>query len=274
MADGDALRDDWETPPRVPGAPELHLDGFDGPLDLLLDLAERERIDLSRISIGALIDQLVDALARYERRVAIERRADWLVLATRLLVLRARLLFASTPEAVQEAEQEAVHALARLRDLQVAKAASAWLEARPQLGRDVFGRPRHERDPRVASYMRLMEACLAALRDRAGEAAQDEPVYRPPVPDLFRVPAAIARLRTLLGAAEGPQPLRAFLPRLPEDARAKPVIACSAIASTFVAALELARTEEALLAQDRPFDLIRIGPARDRQDRGAEPAAA
>lgn len=153
-----------------------------------------------------------------------------------LLVLRSRLLFASTPEVVQEADQDAARKLARLRELQFVKAASAWLDARPRLGRDVFGRPWRERDPRVASYMRQMEACLTVLRDRAGEGAQDEPVYRPAISDLYLVPAAIAHLRTLLGAAEGPQPLRAFLPRLPEDARAKPVIACSAIASTFVAA--------------------------------------
>src|SRR5208337_3487169 len=93
----DPLWDDWDVPLRVPGAPELHLDGFDGPLDLLLDLAERARIDLSRISISAVIDQFVAALVRYQTHVAIERRADWLVLATRLIVLRSRLLFAADP---------------------------------------------------------------------------------------------------------------------------------------------------------------------------------
>ena len=274
MADGDPLWDDWETPPRVPGAPELHLDGFDGPLDLLLDLAERACIDLGRISINALIDQFVEALARTGKHVPIERRADWLVLATRLLVLRSRLLFAADPEVAEKAEQDAARALARLRELQLVKAASAWLEARPQLGRDVFGRPRRERDPRVASYMRLMEACLAALRDRAGEAAQDEPVYRPPVPDLFRLPEAIARLRKLLGEAEDMAALEVFLPSVPGEARATSLVARSAIASTFVAALELARMEEASLAQEVAFGAIGIGPARGRQDRGAEPAAA
>lgn len=282
MADGDTLPaerldplwDNWETPPRVPASPALHLDGFDGPLDLLLDLAERARIDLGRISITALIDQFVEALARTGKHVPIERRADWLVLATRLLVLRSRLLFAADPEAAEKAEQDAARELARLRDLQFVRAAAAWLEARPQLGRDVFGRPRHERDPRAASYMRLMEACLAALRDRAGEAAQDAPVYRPPVPDLFRVPEAIGRLRKLLGEAEDMAVLEVFLPSVPEEARATSLVARSAIASTFVAALELARMEEASLVQEVAFGAIGIGPARGRQDRGAEPAAA
>jgi hypothetical protein len=59
------------TPPRLPPTtPELHLDGFDGPLDLLLDLAERERIDLARLSIGDLVDQFVAAMARFEGRVS------------------------------------------------------------------------------------------------------------------------------------------------------------------------------------------------------------
>ncbi len=286
MADGDApdaappaarpdpLWDNWEAPPRVPASPELHLDGFDGPLDLLLDLAERARIDLGRISLSALIDQFTGALARAEKHVPIKRRADWLVLATRLLVLRSRLLFASTPEAVQEAEQEAVHALARLRDLQLVRAAAAWLEARPLLGRDVFTRPRRQRDPRVASYMRLMEACLTVLQGRDGETAPAEPIYRPAIPELYRLPEAIARMRKRLAEAHGLQPFGVFLPPIRTDASIKPVIARSALASTFVAALELARTEEAMLAQDRPFDVIGIGPARGRQDRDAEPPAA
>lgn len=75
----DPLWDDWDTPPRVPGIPELHLTGFDGPMDLLLDLAERQRIDLGRISILQLAEQFAAALQRLERHVALERQADWLV---------------------------------------------------------------------------------------------------------------------------------------------------------------------------------------------------
>lgn len=274
MADGDApdaaplaarpdpLWDSWDTPPRVPSSPELHLDGFDGPLDLLLDLAERARIDLGRIAISALIDQFVDALARYETHVPIERRADWLVLATRLLVLRSRLLFAADPEAAEKAEQDAARELARLRGLQFVKAAAAWLEARPLLGRDVFTRARQGRDPRVASYMRLMEACLAVLRGREGDLAADAPAYRPVIPDLYRVPEAIARMRKLLGEAEGVGAFEVFLPSVPEEARSEPLIARSAIASTFVAALELARMEEASLAQEVHFGPIEIAFAR------------
>ena len=264
MADGDALREDRESPPRVPASPELHLDGFDGPLDLLLDLAERARIDLGRIPIGALIDQLVDALTRYETHVPIERRADWLVLATRLLVLRSRLLFAPTPEAAEQAEREAARELVRLRDLQAMKAAVAWLAARSLLGRDVFARPLRERDPRVASYLRLMEACLVILeREEATIAVQSlaDAVYRPAARSLFRLQDALARMRARLATQAEPIPLTAFLPCLPADAPDREWPARSAVSSTFVAALELARSEEIRLTQDQPFDVIFVGPA-------------
>ena len=70
----------------VPAIQMLHLEGFDGPMDLLLDLAERQRIDWGRMSILALAEQFVAALERLSDCVAIERRADWLVMATRLVL--------------------------------------------------------------------------------------------------------------------------------------------------------------------------------------------
>jgi segregation and condensation protein A len=71
---GDALWDDWDTPPRVPSAPVLHLDGFDGPIDLLLDLAERQRLDLGRILLVALVDQFVAASVQLAALVQIADR--------------------------------------------------------------------------------------------------------------------------------------------------------------------------------------------------------
>ncbi|MFL5255711.1 MAG: segregation/condensation protein A [Rhodopila sp.] len=124
----------------MPTAPDLHLDGFDGPLDLLLDLVERERIDLSRISVRAMAEQFVAAMAQFEKLVSLERRAGWVVLATRLVELRARLLFPATPEAAETALRDAERELARLRELRLIKAVTAWLEARPQWGQDVFTR--------------------------------------------------------------------------------------------------------------------------------------
>ena len=87
------LWDNWDTPPRIPGIPVLHLEGFDGPMDLLLDLAERQRIDFGRMSILALAEQFVAALRRLASSVSLEKRADWVVVATRLVLLRSRLVF-------------------------------------------------------------------------------------------------------------------------------------------------------------------------------------
>ena len=176
---GDALWDDWDTPPRVPAAPVLHLDGFDGPIDLLLDLAERQRLDLGRISVVDLVDQFVAASAQLAAHVPIERRADWLVMATRLVLLRSRLLFPATPEAAEEAEREAEREVARLDALHFIRAAASWLQARPQLGHDVFARAPPGPDPQVASYMALMEACLTVLRGRDAAATRKPSTGRP-----------------------------------------------------------------------------------------------
>lgn len=256
----DPLWDDWDAPPRVPAVPELHLAGFDGPLDLLLDLAERERIDLSRISVIDMVDQFVAAMGRYESHVPIERRADWLNLAARLLLLRSRLFLPRSPEAEKAALDEAERERDRLRRRQFLRAATEWLDRRPQLGRDVFARPRRERDPRVASYMRLMEACLAVLEREeqqweavAGQAA--DAVYRPVIPRLFRVPDAIARMRRQIVEFAEARPLGDYVPKLPNDASDGELLARSAVSSTFMAALELARLGEARLMGDAVPDL-------------------
>lgn len=140
----DALWEDWDTPPRGPAIPEMHLDG---PLDLLLDLAERERIDLGRISVVAMVDQFVAGMVRYEKHLPLDRRADWLNVAARLVQLWSRLFLPTSPEAEKAALSEVERELSDLQTLQFVQAASAWLGARPQLGRDVFARPQRERDP-------------------------------------------------------------------------------------------------------------------------------
>ena len=207
----DALWDDWDTPPRMPTVPMLHLDGFDRPIDLLLDLAERQRLDLGRLSLIDLVEQFVAASAQLASNVPIERRADWLVMATRLVLLRSRLLFPATPEAAEEAEREAAQEIARLDELQFIRSAASWPQARPQLGYDVFARAPPGPDPQIASYMALMEACLTVLRGRE-ERPGEEAVYRPAIPDVYRVPEAIMRMRALVVELIEPRSLMDFCP--------------------------------------------------------------
>ena len=112
------------------------------------------------------MDQFVAASAQLTAHVSIERRTDWLVMATRLMLLCSRLLFPATPEAGDEAARDAERELARLDELRVIRAAASWLQACKQLGHDVFARAPPGPDPQVASYMALLEACLTVLRGR------------------------------------------------------------------------------------------------------------
>jgi segregation and condensation protein A len=264
-ATGDPLWDDWTVPPRVPAAPELHLDGFDGPIDLLLDLAEQQRIDLGRVSIVDLAEQFVAALARLSAQVSIERRADWVVMASRLVLLRSRLLFPASPQEAAKAERDAAAELRRLAELAFLRAAGAWLQARPQLGIEVFARPQPVQS-REGGYVALMEACLAVLRGHAGPEAT--PVYRPVIPPLWRVPDALARVRALLAAHPAGGTLERFLPPLAVEAPDHPIQSRAAVASTLVAGLELARDGTAHLEQGEAFGPINMAAAERQQTRG------
>ncbi len=260
-AEADPLWDDWETSPRVSGIPELHLQGFDGPMDLLLDLAERQRIDLGRISILQLTDQFLAGMARRERHVALERRADWLVIATRLALLCSRLLFPKSPQVEAEAAREEGREVERLETLASVRAAAAWLAARPQLGQEVFARPQG-RSPRVVSYMALMEACLGVLRGREGRPGAEEPVYRPASLGLFRVDEAMMRIRMLVESQPEEVAFARCLPAVSSDDPLYVLKARSAVASSLVAVLELARGGALVANQEGPETPILLSASR------------
>ncbi len=254
---GDPLWDDWDTPLRAPATPLLHLDGYDGPMELLLDLAGRQRVDLGRLSILGLIGQFLAELDGRLRQVAIERRADWLVTASRLVLLRSCLLAPASPEAAATARSDADAELRRLEAGVQVRAAAAWLQARPQLGHDVFARATREPDPRTASYMALMQACLVVLRGPHAQ-PQDAPVYRPRPPELWSVAQAIERIRSTIAQAPQGGTLESFLPAIAEHEPDHLLKARAALASTLVAGLELARKGELALRQDEAFSAIEL----------------
>jgi len=254
--------DDWERPERRPPneIPTLHLDGFDGPMDLLLDLAERQVVDLGKISIVALAEQFAAALEALGGLVPIEQRADWVVLAARLVLLRARLLYPANPEAAADAEREADAELRRIRELAVLRAAAAWLQARPQLGQDVFTRPRPE-ETREVGYVALMEACLVLLRGRpATEFFAPPPLYRQVIPDLWRISDAIERIQKMLPDYPEGAFMTAFMPGIAAEDSNRALKARAAVASTFVAGLELAKQEVLGLDQSALFEPITYHP--------------
>jgi segregation and condensation protein A len=273
LAADDPGWDDWENPLRTPAAgvptiPVLHLDGFDGPLDLLLDLAERQRIDLGRMSVLALAEQFVAAMEQFGDHVAIERRADWLVMATRLVLLRSRLLFPESPAAVEAAQRDAASELRRIDDLAAVRAAAAWLGEQPALGEDVFARGAPDRlgvyaEPEdEVDVIAFLWASLSLFEDDA-EQLETVARYRPVWTDLYSVAEARDRILRILGEGGDGETLGHFLPEQPAtaDAGAPPEMSLrlsSAWATTFSAGLELAKQGDVTLAQADAFSSVHV----------------
>jgi segregation and condensation protein A len=238
------------------------LEGFEGPLDLLLDLARAQKVDIAKISILSLVDQYL-AVIEGARRVRLELAADWLVMAAWLAWLKSRLLLPDDPEAEQDAESLAEALADRLRELERMREAAAWLGTRPFLGRDVMARGAPEnlvledRSALAADLPGLLRAYTDVLR----RAAARRP-YRPRPRRIWTVQDALARLRTLVGRAPGWAELSAFLP----EAEMDPTERRAALASTLVAGLELAKTGGAELRQDAPFAPILLRPPSETRN--------
>ena len=127
------------------------------------------------MSVQALAEQFVAALEQLGDRVATERKADWVVIAPRLVLLRSRLLFPENAAAAADAEQDAINELRRIVRRGWMRMATHWLGERPQLGVDVFARPAAAAPAREGGYVALMEACLVALRGREGARLKHRP---------------------------------------------------------------------------------------------------
>ena len=127
---------------RADGEPALlvDVDGFEGPLDLLLELARRQKVDLHRISILALAEQYITFIEA-ARRMRLELAADYLVMAAWLAYLKSRLLLPEPPKGEEPSAEDLATALAlRLRRLEAIREAAKKLGERNWLGRDVFAR--------------------------------------------------------------------------------------------------------------------------------------
>ncbi len=229
----------------------LQLDGFEGPLDLLLELARAQKVDLAKISILALVEQFL-AVIEGARRVRLELAADWLVMAAWLTWLKSRLLVPALGEP-EDAETAAEILAARLIDLQAMRAAAAWLGQRPQLGWDVFlrGQPEDFQDidrSRLRVEMSgLLSAYLAARRRAGGKM-----LYKPKPMVFFSVQDALTRLARLVGSLPDWSTLEAFLP----DGLTEELPRRAALSATLIAGLELAKGGAVKLRQDSHFGPI------------------
>ena len=254
----------WEDPPRASSpeaAPVLAIDGFAGPLDWLLEMAQARKIDLARLSIAALIEAFATALeAALARRVGgraaeLGRWGAWLVMAASLAFLRSRLLLPSDSPEAKAADDEAEALRRRLVSRAQVRVAADWLERRPQLGRDVFGcgtGDRRHDGGRIGDITELLRACLIALR-----LPEQPDAYRPKQAPLWQVNDAIARMRQLLGVLPDGSPLTAFLPTVGGAEPGRTLRCRVALSSTLVASLELARAGTMAVDQDVPWTPIR-----------------
>lgn len=225
----------------------IDIDGWEGPLDLLLALARNQKVDLRAISILELVDQYI-AFMEQARELKLELAADYLVMAAWLAYLKSALLLPRNPEEVPSPEELALRLQLRLERLNAMREAGARLVARDRLGRDVFLRaaPEGLRVLRKAKY----EAEIYDLISAYGRiSARTRPVMHVvAVRDVMTLDEAIERVARLVGARIDWSTIESFLPDEADGLYRK-----SALASSFVAALELARQGRVELRQKSPF---------------------
>ena len=218
----------------------LNLDGWEGPLDLLLNLARGQKVDLAQISILQLVDQYTDYIAN-ARALKLEIAADYLVMAAWLAYLKSRLLLPKPEQPKAEeapAEEMAARLAFRLAKLEAMRNAAEALKNRAQLGRDVFGRG----DPeaiRIIPSGRI-EGDLYSLMSAYISQRQKEikRIYKPQVPTAYALEDARDRLRRLLPDLDRWTPLAGVAPM--GSPTAGPSRA-SYVASTLSASLELVK---------------------------------
>jgi segregation and condensation protein A len=238
----------------------VDLEGYEGPIDVLLTLARDQKLDLTRISILALAEQYIAFIAQ-ARRVRLEIAADYLVMAAWLAYLKSRLLLPTPAEDKAEptaAEMAAALAF-QLQRLQAMQDAGARLMARPLLGKDVFrrGAPEGLRVVATPVYSATLYELLRAYGDQRGR--KQSSTLRILPSELYSMEAALERLMSILGRMPDWTTLQSFIPA---ELRGG-VVARSALAAMFSASLELVRSGRLQLRQDRTFGQIYIRKAPD-----------
>ncbi len=247
--------EDWDGPAAAgteDAALYLELDGWEGPLDLLLDLARRQKVDLRTISILDLVDQYLTYIERAEA-LRLELAADYLVMAAWLAYLKSALLLPREEQEDPSPEELALRLQLRLQRLAAMRDGAARLMGRDRLGRDVFlrGAPEGLRIDRKNKW----QCDWFALVQAYGQVkARTQPVVHM-VRDrmVMTLDSALSRVSAMLGVSLEWMDLREFLPP-----HAEPRLRRSALASSFVATLELARLGKAELAQDEAFGPLRV----------------
>jgi segregation and condensation protein A len=233
--------------PDTPEILTIEIDGWEGPLDLLLTLARNQKVDLRAISILELVDQYI-AFVNQARELRLELAADYLVMAAWLAYLKSALLLPRNPEESPSPEELALRLQLRLERLSAMREAGARLVARDRLGRDIFrrGAPEGLRVLRKANW----EVEIFDLISAYGRiSARTRPVMHVvAVRNVMTLEEAIERVSALIGTRIEWSTLQTFLPDGATGSYRK-----SALASSFVAALELAKQGRLELRQQSAF---------------------
>ena len=246
----------WEAPgindlPAAADAFLVDVEGFEGPLDLLLALARTQKVDLAKISILALVEQYLLFIAEAQK-IRLELAADYLVMAAWLAYLKSRLLLPRDKEDPDSttAEELAQRLAFRLMRLDATRNAVAQLVTRKRLGRDVFGRglPEVATTVRETTYTAQVYDLLKAYAEQRRRTIKVVHVVK--ARKVWSIKDARQRLERLIGASSGEWAqldlfLEQYLPHGEEER--------SAIASSFGATLEMAREGLIELRQDEPF---------------------
>jgi len=248
--------DEWSRDDRLTAeALIVDVDGFEGPLDLLLALSRSQKVDLRRISVRDLADQYL-AFVEQVRALRIELAADYLVMAAWLAYLKSRLLLPPDPrDKGPSAEDLAAHLAFQLERLAAMRDAAGRLMARDRLGLQIFARGIPE-DVTRRRDIRYEVSLLDLMRAYARIRTRDD--FRPYAMDrdhVFTMEQALDRMRGLIGQAVVWTDLMAFLP---DGWDGPPMRRRSATAAHFAAMLELAKAGQITLRQADLFGAIEL----------------
>jgi len=248
MTGAQLVLDSFDTAPSPDEARlTVELGSWEGPLDLLLTLARSQKVDLREISILALFDQYL-AYINDARTLKLEIAADYLVMAAWLAYLKSGLLLPKDPEVEPSPEELALRLQLRLERLNAMREAGARLMARDRLGRDVFARgaPEGLRVVRKANW----DSSLFELIQAYGhvKARAEPPLHIVHQRNVLTLEEAIDRVSRLVGSLVEWTVIQRFLPESDD-----PQFRKSALASSFVATLELARQGKIALRQEDAF---------------------
>lgn len=256
MNEFDETTFDTLEPPPPEEALVVAVDGFEGPLDLLLALARSQKVDLTRISVLALADQYLEFMESARRR-NLELAADYLVMAAWLAYLKSRLLLPEieTGEGEPTADEMASRLRWRLQRLQAMREAAARLMARDRLGRDIFARGM----PEPVNVIRLPEhldslydllTAYSAQRLKRAKAGTYRPVHAP----VLLIEEARERLERMLGRIGNWNGLARLIPAEWSGGHRRR----SGMASTLLACLELTRDGKLEMRQLKPFEEVYV----------------